>query len=266
MLWLYQDWDSLMSFKVRACLAAKALSWQSRRVVLRDFEHLHPDYLALNPAGVVPTLVHNGQVIRESSIINEYLDETFMPSLVPSQPTARASMRMWCKYFDDVIHPTLRVASFQLMIRQRFTNMPPEALETLIASHPQPARAAAFRNLLGTCVDYQAVQASIQQLIAIAELMEQRLTQHAWLAAETFTLADISTMALADRVSRLKFDFIWQGKPQVQDWLSRIRVHPAYQQAMCPPEYRMPSPKAEDLEQLGRLLKQQGLQEQPASN
>ena len=109
MLELYHDSDSIMSFKVRFCLAEKGLEWQEHRIVLGRFENLTPEYLEINPGGVVPSLVHDGNVILESSVINEYLDEVFpVPALKPESPIERARMRVWTKYQDDVIHHSVR--------------------------------------------------------------------------------------------------------------------------------------------------------------
>ena len=61
MLELYHDWDSLCSYKVRVCLAEKGLDGMERLVALGRFENLQPKYLSLNPNGVGPTLVHDGE-------------------------------------------------------------------------------------------------------------------------------------------------------------------------------------------------------------
>jgi len=59
---------------------------------------LQPAYLALNPNGVVPTLVHNGAVIINSSVICKYLDEVFPEnSLSMSGPVGQAHMRKWLR-------------------------------------------------------------------------------------------------------------------------------------------------------------------------
>jgi glutathione S-transferase len=61
---------------------------------LFKFDQLQPEYLAINPDGVVPTLVHDGVPIRESTIINEYIEAAFQgPKLVPSEPILQARMR-----------------------------------------------------------------------------------------------------------------------------------------------------------------------------
>ena len=67
MLELYHDWSSFCSIKVRLCLAEKNLTWESRFIDLMKLDQLQPDYLKLNPNAVVPTLVHDGRAIWESS-------------------------------------------------------------------------------------------------------------------------------------------------------------------------------------------------------
>src|SRR5436305_10115536 len=115
MLELWHEWNSVQSFKVRVVLTEKGLPWTEHRVELLKFEHLQPDYLALNPNGVVPTLVHDDRLVLESSVICQYLDEVSpAPPLMSADPFARAKARMWLKFFDDVGHPALRQASFEL--------------------------------------------------------------------------------------------------------------------------------------------------------
>lgn len=96
MLELYHAHISTCSQKVRLCLAEKGLTWESRAVNLLTGEHLRPEYLALNPNGVVPTLVDNGRTIIDSSVICEYLEETHPGSgspLMPDSAYGRAAIR-----------------------------------------------------------------------------------------------------------------------------------------------------------------------------
>ena len=74
MLTLYHGANSVCSVKVRMVLAEKGLSWESRHIDLPKGEHLQPDYLKINPRAVVPVLDHDGVLIRESTVICEYLD------------------------------------------------------------------------------------------------------------------------------------------------------------------------------------------------
>ena len=77
MLELYHANHSTCSQKVRLCIAEKGLDFEGHLLDLGAKEQLDPEYLKLNPNGVVPTLVHDEVVITDSSVICEYLDEVF---------------------------------------------------------------------------------------------------------------------------------------------------------------------------------------------
>lgn len=165
MLELYHYWDSVCSFKVRLALAEKRLAWTDRHVDLLAFEQLRPEYLALNPNGVVPTLVHDGVPLIESSVINEYLDEVFPePRLVPRSPRERAAMRVWVKYEDDVVHPAVRPGTYNLMIKPVVAAMASAELEAFLARYPKPERAQDWRAAARAPVDQAAIEAAKRKL------------------------------------------------------------------------------------------------------
>ena len=247
MLELYHDSDSIMSFKVRFCLEEKKLEWREHRVILAKFQNLSPDYLQINPGGVVPSLVHDHRVILESSVINEYLDVVFpLPALKPVDPFECARMRIWTKYQDDVIHHSVRPATFQLMIKQRFKGLSQEQMDRKVSAHPLPERRQAYREWTTGPVDVPAVQAAILRMQEIVVRMEQSLSKSPWLAGRSFSLADIAVATFVDRVEHLLFDFLWEDHPGVQDWIGRIKARPAYDSAK--PEQRLPSPDRNDVE------------------
>jgi hypothetical protein len=94
MVELYHFWSSVCSVRCRMALEEKGVPWTSRYIDLFKFDQMKPEYLALNPDGVVPTLVHDGEPIRESTIINEYIDAAFAgPKLVPADALKAARMR-----------------------------------------------------------------------------------------------------------------------------------------------------------------------------
>src|SRR5215204_1756692 len=105
MLELYTHPQSPCAQKVKIVLAEKGLAWTKHHVNLPEKENLRPEYLKLNPLGVVPTLVHNGRPVIESNIICEYLDEAFpQQHLVPSDPYLAAQVRFWMKHVDGKLH------------------------------------------------------------------------------------------------------------------------------------------------------------------
>jgi len=88
---LYHSTTSVCAMKVRLALEEKALAWESELLSLQRGDQHDPAYLKLNPNGVVPTLVDEGRVVIESTLIIEYLDEAFPQApLMPSEPYRRA--------------------------------------------------------------------------------------------------------------------------------------------------------------------------------
>ena len=93
---LYNAPQSTCSQKVRLTLAEKGLAFKEHRLKLFAGDQLRPEYLELNPNGVVPTVVHDGTPIIDSSVIMEYLDEVFpSPRLSPiGSENARRNARL----------------------------------------------------------------------------------------------------------------------------------------------------------------------------
>lgn len=242
---LYHDWDSFYSFKVRFCLAEKRLDWQGHRVDLLAFHNLRPEYLKLNPNGVVPTLVHDGAAIFESTVINEYLDEVFPdPPLKPADAKARARMRMLVKYQDDVAYWAQRPAAFQLLIKQRLAKFSAAEIDALVKGHPDPARAQHFLSWATGPVDPAVVAESRQKLVQVFDRLQAALGAGPWLVGAQFTLADAAYASFIDRLLWLKFDDLWRDRPTLAAWVARLMARPAFKKAQSPAEFRLPQPAA----------------------
>ena len=96
MIQLYHADMSTCAQKVRLVLKQKKLAWNRHLLNLRHRDQHAPQYLELNPNGVVPTLIDQGNVIIESTVICEYLDDAYPEnSLVPDAPENKALMRQW---------------------------------------------------------------------------------------------------------------------------------------------------------------------------
>lgn len=244
MLVLYHDWDAFCCVKVRFCLAEKQLAWTSRRVDLQKMEQLTPAYLAVNPKGLVPALIHDGVVLTESSVINEYLDELSPEHpLVPEAPLDRARMRLWVKFQEDVLHPSVKAPTYQLMLRRAFALMPSSLLEERIAQAPSAEKAAMLRKAASAgAPDLAEVEAARARMQAALEQMEVQLAQSQWLAGASFSLADIAAAPFIDRLEELGFVGMWSNKPAVQRWISQVKARPGYGAALPEAEQRIPEP------------------------
>src|SRR5690606_5866217 len=114
--------------KVRITLAEKGQAFESRHFILRAGDQHRPEYLKLNPNGVVPTIVHDGRVVYESAVIDEYLDDVFPdPPLRPSDAWERARMRIWVKQLDEGLHAASATISACIAFRYQFMEGKTEA-------------------------------------------------------------------------------------------------------------------------------------------
>src|SRR5918993_1383545 len=104
-LTLFHGWRSSASRRVRLCLAEKGLAFDSKVIDLVKGEHHLPEFLRLNPNGVIPLLIlEDGRALYESGTICEYVDETWPePPLRPADAYGRAEMRNWIRHVDGLI-------------------------------------------------------------------------------------------------------------------------------------------------------------------
>jgi maleylpyruvate isomerase len=106
MLTLHGFFRSSATYRVRIALGLKGLSFDYLSYNLRDKEQLAPAYLALNPQGLVPTLMLGEQRLTQSLAICEYLDEVHpTPALLPADPLARAKVRAAAYVIACDVHP-----------------------------------------------------------------------------------------------------------------------------------------------------------------
>jgi glutathione S-transferase len=238
MVTLYHYWDSFCSFKVRLCLEEKELGWRSENINLMKFENLAPRYLEVNPNGLVPTLVHDGRVIYESSIINEYLDGTFPDRrLRPKDEYDLARMRYWVGIEEEQLFKAVRPASLNLIMKKIFQSMSEEELNAHLAQHPRQHLVGTLKRMFTEPVDQPAIDKSRQTLRSAFEKMNKQLEKQPWLAGDAYSLADIAAAPVIDRVISLGFSDLWEGLDGFQDWVSRLSSRPAYQRAL--PKERM---------------------------
>ena len=235
MLELFHNHASTCSQKVRICLAEKKLEFVSRHIDLGKFEHIQPAYLAINPNGVVPAIRHDGAVIIESTVICEYLDEVFPKvALSPAGPVARAHMRAWLRYIDEVPSMAVRVPTFQQLILPAYQKLEPARFQELADSMPLRKQFILRMGQGGfSSAEYQA---SIEQLDRSLLRMEAALAGGGpWLMGEAYSIADICAVPVLHRMAEMGMDAMWRAdRPQVNDWYGRMKARPAFAAAFYP--------------------------------
>jgi len=112
---LYGYFRSSAAFRVRIALNLKKLEYETAPIHLRRNDQTKSDYLAVNPQGLVPTLVDGDRTLIQSLAIVEYLDETYPePPLLAKHPADRARIRALAEIVACDIHPinNLRVLRY----------------------------------------------------------------------------------------------------------------------------------------------------------
>ena len=118
---LYNAPQSTCSQRVRFVFNAKKLPFDEVKLNLLEGDQLKPDYLKLNPNGVVPTLDHDGAIIINSTVIIEYLEE-IAPNgtFTPENAVERARMRALMHFIDEMPAAAVRVPTFNLAFLPSF--------------------------------------------------------------------------------------------------------------------------------------------------
>src|SRR5882762_3939031 len=125
-LHLFHAHPSSCSQKVRIFLNLKGIDWTSHPIDIGSSENMRPYYLGINPRGLVPTMVLDGEVHIESNDIITELEERYPePPLVPhDQKTKMAEL---LRHEDD-LHMDLRTISFRFLMDP---SKPPKTAEDL---------------------------------------------------------------------------------------------------------------------------------------
>jgi glutathione S-transferase len=230
MLELYHGGHTTCSRKARLCLREKSLPYKSHFLNLRAFDQHAPEYVALNPNGVVPTLVDDGVPVIDSMLINEYLDETYEDiRLRPRTPIEKARMRVWTKLAADHglaavvprIWPTFKAHTDKLA---------PDELEQKIARVPLKERRDRWTKVVRSGFGERDNDAGHDAAKLIVGSMETRFGDGPWLMGEQYTLADVDLIPFVDRIEEFYKDiFNPTATPKVAAWLARMRARPAVQ-------------------------------------
>jgi glutathione S-transferase len=233
---LYNAPQSTCSQRVRFVLNAKGLPFAETKLDLLAGDQLKPDYLSLNPNGVVPTLDHNGKVVIDSTVIMEYLDEIAPEpaSFTPRDPVQRAHMRALMRFFDEMPAAAVRVPTFNLAFLPRFAAMTDE--EFLAFAEAKPLRREFMLSMGRTGFPQKDMDTALQRLRRSYERMDQELEKSGgpWLLGRAITLADAAVMPALVRMDDLGRSGDWADLPRVQRWYEAIRKHVAFRLTYYP--------------------------------
>ncbi len=231
MLTLYTARNSICTQKVFMTLDEKNLDYDMKVINLFTNEQYDPEYVKLNPKGVVPTLIDGDNVIPESTLICEYIDDIHPePSLVPNTPFGRTQMRLWSKQVDETIFEATRELSFSAQFREKMKGMTEEQRQARFKNVGDPDRRARFMSTYKEGVDSPYVFQAIANFEKMFKLLEKALTESGgpWILGRSYSLADINLTPYVWRVEYLTLLDLWtEDKPRVQEWWKQAKARPS---------------------------------------
>jgi glutathione S-transferase len=233
---LYNAPQSTCSQRVRFVLNAKGQPFAEEKLDLLAGDQLKPEYLALNPNGVVPTLDHDGNIVIDSSVIIEYLDEV-MPgaaNFTPRDPVKRAAMRSLMRFIDEMPAGAVRVPTFNLAFLPRFAAM--SEAEFLAFAESKPLRKEFMLAMGRQGFPQKEMDSAMLRLRRSYERMDQSIKDSGgpWLLGADITLADVAVMPALVRMADLNREGDWADLPRVAKWYELIRTHSAFKPTYYP--------------------------------
>ena len=230
---LYHSPTAVCAKKVRLALYEKRIDWRSVEVDFADAAFMDFYRRALNPEGVVPTLLVDETPLVESNVILEWLDESFAaPALLPADATGRARTRVWLSRIDIDLHPAINVLSFAIALRNRFLAMPQARLAAMYAAFPDPERRARRQELIERGLQSPLVGYAVARFARLLGDMERRLAQHPFLMGDDYTLADLALTPYCERLIALGYEPIFARYPHLLLWWRRITERENYTRAI----------------------------------
>jgi len=219
---LYNAPQSTCSQRVRFVLNAKQLPFEEEKLDLLAGDQLKPDYLALNPNGVVPTLDHDGHIVTDSSVIIEYLDE------IAPQPETFTPAAPVMRFIDEMPAAAVRVPTFNLAFLPRFAAMSEE--EFLAFAESKPLRKEFMLAMGRTGFPEKEMNAALERMRRTYGRMGLEIAASGgpWLMGKDITLADVAVMPAIVRMADLGLDTMWKDMPRIVRWYEQIRAHPAF--------------------------------------
>ena len=226
---LYHWEPNANSGKPMLALMEKGVAFESHYLDLLKFDQHQPDYLAINPQGTIPAMVHGERVLTESTAIMEYVNEEFRgPRLMPEDPRDRWRVRWWMKFMDQWLGPSFSMIGWKVFVGPAVSSRDPGELKAAIERIPLPERRVAWRKAIYGQFGEEELKESQRRVALGIRMLEQELAKRPWLASNQYSLADINGFNLAYALPlsqpALSNDEL---TPNILRWLRAIYARPA---------------------------------------
>lgn len=225
---------SSCSQKLRIFLGLKGVEWESHTIDLMTSENLSEWYLGINPRGLVPVLVHDGDVHIESNDILTYLEGLYPePRLIPEGSEDEVAALL--KHEDD-LHLDLRALSFRFVFNPPHAPKSPESLE-VYANAGSGTVEGEKDDRVGVEIDFwktiaesgitdEVATAAAAKFRKIFTELDGRLADREYLLGDALSVLDIAWFIYANRLTLAGYP-IARLHPHMGAWYARLEAIPA---------------------------------------
>jgi len=226
---LYHWEPNANSGKPIIALLEKGVAFESHYTDLLAFDQHKPDYIAINPAGTIPVLVHGDVMLAESTEMGEYIDGAFKgPALRPDALEERWRMRWWGKFLDNFFGPSLSMIGWNVFVGPAVRQKDPDELRRNIERIPLKERRDAWSMAIYNTFPERELAESRRRVVQGIRVFEKALSERPYFAGENYSLADINAFCMAYALPLMQQEHVNHDKtPHLIDWLRRVYARPA---------------------------------------
>ena len=233
---------SSCSQKLRIFLALKGLNWESHEINVGRNENLSEWYLGINPRGLVPVLVHDGDVHIESNDIIQYLDRTFPePKLIPAGFENEVAALL---EHEDDLHLDLRALSFRFVFNPRGEVKSTEELARYATAGSgtvgkkkdgrKDVEIDFWRTLNAEGITDDVARSAIAKFRAAFNELQERLGQDTYLLGNSISVLDIAWFIYANRLVMAGYPLA-RLHPKLGDWFEGLAKRPEFAKEIALP-------------------------------
>lgn len=228
---LHDATRSTNSQKVRITLHEKKAVFEEVKLDLLKGDQMSPEFLAINPRGLVPALQYNGQVIVDSAAIIEFLDAELPGlSLSPQSTLERARMHEWMRLFEQIASPAIRTLSYHALFRGHYQGMTEQQFSAHADAKPLRREFLLQMGREGFS-DLQVEQAENSIRFVVAQISDTLADGRSFLVGD-YSLADISIFPILSRLADMDLSCPWSEDALVARWYKDCGMRPAVRKAM----------------------------------
>ena len=180
-------------------------------------------------------MLHDGVLVPESTVMMEYIDASFPgPALRPDDAFERWRMRWWCRYFDQVVGPSISMFGWSFFVGPAMRQRDPEELKARIERIPLKERRIAWSKAIYGTFSPEEMAESGRRIAEGVTQLEAALSERPWVAGESYSIADIAGFNMLAGLPLMSPQVCNDAvTPHILEWLRKINERPAIRKSFA---------------------------------